>query len=122
MNRPYAGHTKDELLKQKKEFEHVGFKVAEINAELKQRELEDNIQKLTKPHWTLTPTFWLVLVTSVLTLISTVILIFQFWQSFSQEKKSDLNKLPEQTNSQGQKPTEVQQKQVSQQKPVQKKP
>ncbi len=124
--RPYLDFSIEQLLKLKEENKSYGAIVADINAEIRQKETEaniktmqENIAKLTVPHWSFTPTFWLVLVTTILTLISTAILIFQFWQSYSQGQKSGSNTLPAPIHLESSAPTVVQPKLVSQPSPSQ---
>ncbi|MCK9420277.1 MAG: hypothetical protein M0R70_12945 [Nitrospirae bacterium] len=71
MTRRFSNRTKftsEQLQKIREESKSVGSVVAEIDTELQLRETEDNItsmksdiQKLTKPHWSLVPIFWIAL-------------------------------------------------------------
>jgi hypothetical protein len=85
MSHPYASHTKEQLLKRKTECEKIGMPCPDIDAELKKRELEESInliktdiKKLTKPHWTLVPIFWIALVSILIALTSLVIGIVSY--------------------------------------------
>jgi hypothetical protein len=118
MNRPFAHKSKEELEairdatslgldgKPRTITNYATVDQVEAVAELEHRELQSNIQKLTKPHWSLTPTFWLVL-------ISTLAVLFQVWQSCSPNNKPASATVPMSSEVQGLKPTEAQQKRVS---------
>ena len=76
MSRPYADLSQEQLLKLKDENKAVACVVADINNELRQRDLESDIknmkldiQKLTKPHWSLVPIFLIALAALFVTLL-----------------------------------------------------
>jgi hypothetical protein len=77
MTRHLINQSIEQLLKQKAENSRLGTSTSEIDAELKQREFEGNIEsiqsdirKLTKPHWSLVPIFWITLASLFIALLA----------------------------------------------------
>jgi hypothetical protein len=70
-DRPYAHIPKEEL---KKHLENMtgkyGPKEALLAAEIRQKELEEDIKSLKKPHWSLVPIFWIALASLLVSLLA----------------------------------------------------
>ena len=88
-NRPYAHMTDEELIRTRDNPDNRGcqpqtLSIIEIEFRASQKTMQSiqaDIQKLTKPHWTLTPTFWLVILTAL-------VVPFQLWQYVAPVLKS----------------------------------
>jgi len=70
INRPYAQLTDKELQEKLKSDTPGSLERSQTLAEIDQRALHAAIQKLTKPHWTLTPSFWVALAAMVFAAIA----------------------------------------------------
>ena len=73
--------------------------------------IQADIKKLTKPHWSLSPTFWLVLV-------STLAVLFQVWQSVSPNFKPSNPSVSPSSTKDKLKSSETDTSKTSQSKPV----
>ena len=118
MSRPYADESTEDLLRIKNDNKRIPSQIALINAELRQRELEENIKKLTKPHWSLVPIFWITLASLLIALLA----YFRPFQPVSPNNQYTFSSSPVTTTMQNSQSTSTQKKPISQHIPVQKKP
>jgi len=80
--------------------------------------IQSDLQKLTKPHWTLVPIFWLALA-------AVIIALFQYFrplQPSAPDKQHTVLSSPETIKKQNSKPESITQKPILQNKPDQAKP